>query len=66
MAATIFPFLSLIFILAQDFCTLSTPRLALWPPPLYEDVVGVAFSCSAGVKLSNAVGHLQTLEVADF
>lgn len=51
--------LSLIFILAQDFCTLSTPRLALWPPPLSEVVVGVASSCSAVVNLSETVGHFQ-------
>lgn len=45
------------FILAQDFCTLGTLRLTLWPPPLSEAVAEFASSCSAVVNLSKTVGH---------
>lgn len=37
-----FSFFPWFFFLAQDLFTLSTPRLALWPPPLYEVALGAA------------------------
>lgn len=59
MAATSFPSFLVFFFLAQDLFTLSTPRLALWPPPLYEVAVGAASSCSAVINLSETVDHFQ-------
>lgn len=59
MAATSFPSFLVFFFLAQDLFALSTPRLALWPPPLREVGVGAATSCSAVVNLSETVDHFQ-------
>lgn len=54
-----FSFFPCFFFLAQDLFALSTPRLALWPPPLHEVGVGAATSCSAVVNLSETVDHFQ-------